>query len=228
MDAVLRNRAIAFYRALPRDGRLPGNCSMDVPGDLRGKRVIDVLCRKGKGAFRLSDSVGESGFVLGVDPDECFVRDAVGRAANNHWSAGLWERYLRFAVAFPEDLLNAGVADASFDLVYINSAFNCVFDRRLALAEFARCLKPGGCLWIAQGVFCACDGDSALRSADNSCSGNVFEHALSPSALTQLCLDAGFRSVRFLGEHTVAPDGADASALTAGQSFLQATVCACC
>lgn len=224
MQVEVRVRMQSYYRALPRDGRLPGNCSMNLPDDLLGKRVIDVLCRKGKGAYQLSDFTGNKGFVLGIDPDASFVDAASAGAADNHWSGAQWHRYLRFAVACPEDLSEAGVRDGSYDVVYVNSAINCVFDLSLALAECARCLSPDGYLWVAQGVFHS--GDVPLAGADafESVSGNVFLGAVSLGQFEKLCLRAGFRSVEVLECKAIVPDGDDAREARDGNSYLQATV----
>ena len=46
---------------------------MSIPADIEGKRVLDVCCRKGKGAFALADAVGPSGYVIGVDVDQAGV-----------------------------------------------------------------------------------------------------------------------------------------------------------
>ncbi len=224
MHAEVRDCMQLYYRALPRDGRLPGHCSMDVPDDLLGKRVIDVLCRKGKGAYQLSDFTGDKGFVLGVDPDASFVDAASACAAGNHWSGEQWQRYLRFEVGCPEDLSEAGVRDGSFDVAYVNSAINCVFDLALALAECARCLTPDGYLWVAQGVFRNADAPSVGAAASGSVLGNVFLRAVSLEQFEGLCLRVGFRSVEVLSRAVIVPDGDDARETCGASEYFQATV----
>lgn len=112
-------------------------------------------------------------------------------AADNHWSGAQWQRYLRFEVGSPEDLSEAGVRDGSFDVAYVNSAINCVFDLALALAECARCLTPDGYLWVAQGVFRNADAPSVGAAASGSVLGNVFLRAVSLEQFEGLCLRAG-------------------------------------
>lgn len=223
MNDALKQRVAWYYKDLPRMGRLPGKCSMSVPSELEGKRVLDVMCRKGKGAYELSDHTGENGFVLGVDPNAANITCANACAADNHWSGNAWQRYLRFACAFPEDLSEAGVRDASFDVVYVNSVLNVVFDMRLALAEFFRCLKPGGYVWVAQGVFAAGDKGSTVCSGFKG-DGNVFHAAVTMNGFREMCLQAGFKAIEFERESAIVPDGKDASQGCGALEFVSADV----
>ena len=60
--------ALSYYAALSPAAGFQGRCAMSIPADIEGKRVLDVCCRKGKGAFALADAVGPSGFVGLVRP----------------------------------------------------------------------------------------------------------------------------------------------------------------
>ena len=151
---------LAYYAALAPVAGFQGRCAMSIPADLEGKRVLDVCCRKGKGAFALADAVGPSGFVVGVDPDAGNVAAACAAAPGNHRAGASWACFLRFSQAIPENLSSDRIGDEAFDLVYINSVMNLVWSLPASLAEFARVLTPGGRLWVAQGVF-ADDGSDA-------------------------------------------------------------------
>ena len=153
MDAEAEELMRAHYAALPSEGRRSGKCAMSIPAGLYGARVLDVCCRAGKGAYELSDHVGAEGFVLGIDPNPSRIERAISHASDNHWAGSAWPAYLRFQCAYPEDLAQAGARDSSFDLIYVNCELNVVWNLPLALSEFARVLKSGGRLWVAQGVF---------------------------------------------------------------------------
>lgn len=141
--------ALSYYAALSPAAGFQGRCAMSIPADIEGKRVLDVCCRKGKGAFALADAVGPSGFVVGVDPDTDNVAAACAAAPKNHWAGSSWEHHLRFSPAIPESLSQACIEDASFDQVYINSVVNLAWSLPVALAEFARVLAPGEALGCA-------------------------------------------------------------------------------
>lgn len=192
MDEPMLERLRAYYRDLSRTDTLAGKCSMSLPPRLYGLRVIDVLCRSGKGAFKLSDAVGDEGFVLGIDPDKSCIERAVAAASGNHHSGHGWSRHLRFEQAFPENLAQAGVSDASYDVVYVNCGLAEVFDLRAALAEFRRCLKPGGFLWVAEGVFRSASGYEDKVSEEPAPVQAAPHSALTIDAFADVCRDAGF------------------------------------
>ena len=172
-----------------------GRCEMLLPEDLRGMRVLDLGCRNGKGAYKLADRVGPDGFVLGVDPSAACVARA------------------------------AGVEDASFDVVIVNSVLNLAWDLEGALRETARVLAPDGFLYHA-GVF----ADEPLPTAAMqafACAGNVFGAARSQAEFARIAVDrAGFSLCSFERERPVEPDGTDIAEELIGRSFTAAVACA--
>lgn len=233
MDAEAEELMRAHYAALPSEGRRSGKCAMSIPAGLYGARVLDVCCRAGKGAYDLSDHVGAEGFVLGIDPNPSRIERAISHASDNHWAGSAWPAYLRFQCAYPEDLALAGARDSSFDLIYVNCELNVVWNLPLALSEFARVLKSGGRLWVAQGVFRLdgirpCPDRSSGESAfahDVEASGSIFAQARTRSAFEELCLEAGFRSCAFgAGEPAVA-DGCDVIEGIGSSSFVTCDAC---
>ena len=218
--------AAAHYRALPREGRLPGRCEMRLPEGLEGARVLDLLCREGKGAFKLADRVGGGGFVLACDPDAARIARAEGRRADAEAAGEPWAARCAFRCGLPEDLRALGAADADFDLVYVNASLNVVYDFDAVLAEAARVLAPGGRLWVA-GLFAA-DGASALPEAEAAAAaagGNVFSAARSLPQMEAAGARAGFRSCSFFDVCGVAPDGDDAAPELVGRRFVAADAC---
>ncbi len=135
----------AYYAALPREGGLVAQCRMALEGvDLAGKRVLDVGCRRGKGVFKLSEQVGADGYVVGVDWRPDFVDTARAAVPAALRRSGLAASNMEFREAFPEDLAAAGLADASFDVVYLNNVCVLFADPAQALRECARALKADG------------------------------------------------------------------------------------
>lgn len=95
----------------------------------QGMRVLDVAMGTGLVSREASRIVGETGFVLGVDPSAGMVAQA------------------RQSLAVPA-VLGVGealpVADASFDFLSMGYALRHLPDLRTTFAEFARVLRPGG------------------------------------------------------------------------------------
>ena len=220
MDELELRHAEAHYAEMPRDG-YSGRCEMLLPEDLRGMRVLDLGCRNGKGACKLADRVGPDGFVLGVDPSAACVARAEATAAAACAEGAAWAERLAFARGCFEDPRAAGVEDASFAVVIVNSVLNLAWDLEGALREAARALAPDGFLYHA-GVFADEPLPTAVMQAF-ACAGNVFGAARSQAEFARIAVDrAGFASCSVERERPVEPDGSDAAEELRGRSFTAA------
>ncbi len=104
--------------------------------DIRpGERALDVACGTGVLARAVAERVGPDGTVVGLDLNEGMLAVARRKAPNIEWKHGRAE-------ALPFD-------SASFDAVV--SQFGLMFfeDRRAALREMMRALRPGGRVAVA-------------------------------------------------------------------------------
>ncbi|QSR84843.1 class I SAM-dependent methyltransferase [Methylacidimicrobium sp. B4] len=102
-----------------------------------GSSVLDLGCGTGQIASWASRIAGPKGKVLGIDPSPYRIALAERRA----------RRGLAFAVAGSRDL--PAFPSGSFDVVYLNYVLHWIDDRRQALREIRRILKPGGKLGIS-------------------------------------------------------------------------------
>lgn len=101
-----------------------------------GDTVLDVGCGTGRQAIHVSDIIGPTGKLSGLDPSSYRIEIATDKA-KDHTSQNL-----SFAVGRAEDL--SGFSDGEFDHVYFCSSFHWVDDKDTALKEVYRVLKPGG------------------------------------------------------------------------------------
>jgi ubiquinone/menaquinone biosynthesis C-methylase UbiE len=115
-----------------------------------GDRVLDVGCGTGRLALHVAGVVGPGGSVAGVDPSPHRVQLAAEKAAG--------VANARFAVGCGEDL--SALPDGGFDAIYYSAVFHWIEDKKAALREAYRVLKPGGTVGIYTG--CRSSGASTM------------------------------------------------------------------
>ena len=220
----------AYYDAARREEGFPALCKMTLPGEgtadeyygnraheygfasmskmtlpaLSGKRVLDVCCRRGKGVFKLSSMVGESGHVIGVDWSPSYIADAKADEERAWRKNHLKKSNMEFHVAYPEDLMQAGVGDQSVDVVYINNVMTLVYDSSKALEEFARVLKPGGLL-IVETIFANKERDLEVVRKAREIGNSVQAGRTKDEFFAQLAA-AGFVDPQVVDEYDVPVD----------------------
>lgn len=126
----------AAWRSSPLGGvteRLEHDLLMDMAGPLTGRRALDIGCGDGVLTGRLAAG---GAMVTGIDADP----DMAAAAAAAVPAAAIM-------VADAERL---PFADRTFDVVVANTVLCLIADRRAALAEAGRVLRPGGRLLLGE------------------------------------------------------------------------------
>jgi len=130
----------ADYEAVSADRQFEaGKALIRVLAPAPGERVLDLGCGTGQLAEHVAGLVAPGGQVLGIDPLPHRIALARLRIRPE----------LRFEVGQAEDL--AALAEAGFDLVYLNAVFHWLEDKPRVLREIHRVLRPGGRLGISTG-----------------------------------------------------------------------------
>jgi arsenite methyltransferase len=128
-------------------------CGFPIPGALPGATVVDLGCGTGRDVFVLSQLVGASGRVIGVDMTQEQL-DVGERTLQWHMDRfGYEQSNVSFHKAFIEDLSELPVASGSADVVVSNCVFNLSPRKDAVIAEAARLLRVGGELYFSD-VFC--------------------------------------------------------------------------
>jgi ubiquinone/menaquinone biosynthesis C-methylase UbiE len=102
----------------------------------KGESVLDVGCGTGRQAVNVSEIIGPSGQLTGVDPSShriALAREKFGRDSTST---------VRFLVGQAEDL--RVIPDNSINHAYFCSSFHWIDDKDTALHEIYRVLRPCG------------------------------------------------------------------------------------
>lgn len=195
----------AFYASRQFEYGFSSVCKMTLPVDrLKGKRVLDLCCRRGKGVYKLSSMVGEEGSVLGIDWNEAYIAEARDGAEHARRKNRLTRSNMEFRTAYPEDLISAGVGSSCMDMAYVNNVVNLFADPAQALRELGRVLKPGGLL-VLETVYADVPRDPAVVEAAREL-GNSIQAARTLRENLDWLRQAGFGEPEVMEEYEVEAD----------------------
>ena len=119
--------------------------------------VVDIGCGTGTDLLLAARHIGANGRAIGVD---------MTLAMRERAMAGAQSSGFRNVDVRDGDATNLPVEDSTVDVVISNGVLNLVPDKRGAVCEIARVLKPGGRVQIADIVIGEVLPDSALRDID--------------------------------------------------------------
>ncbi|ACL16468.1 class I SAM-dependent methyltransferase [Methanosphaerula palustris] len=112
-------------------------------GVKKGQTVLDIGCGTGRLTSRVAKIVGDTGQVIGIDPSKERIEIARRNVPDS-----------------PRSNISLEIGDAnslyhfqnnSFDIVYLNIVFHWIDNKKDALSQIYRVLKPGGLLGITTG-----------------------------------------------------------------------------
>ncbi|MEM1385240.1 MAG: methyltransferase domain-containing protein [Pseudomonadota bacterium] len=197
-------------------GRFYG-CGMLLPEALEGAVVLDLGCGTGRDVYLLSQLVGETGRVIGVDMTEeqlavardtqDWHRDRFGHAAAN----------TEFHLGYIEQLDALPIEPGSVDVIVSNCVINLSPDKASVLAGAYRLLKPGGEMYFSD-IYADRRIGAELR-ADPMLYGECLTGALYTRDFERIAAETGFARPRVLRWNPVEVSSSEARAKIANIGF---------
>lgn len=195
----------AFYAGRQFEYGFASVCKMTLPVDrMKGKKVLDLCCRRGKGAYKLSSIVGDEGYVLGVDWSASYIEEAKEGMERAWRKSNLKRNNMDFRVAYPEDLMAASVGSSFMDMAYVNNVITLFADPAKAMKELSRVLKPGGLL-VLETVYADAPRDEKVVELAREM-GNSIQAARTLTENYAMLEAAGFEKPEIVDEYDVEVD----------------------
>ena len=171
-------------------------CGIVLPTELKGCRVLDLGSGSGRDVYLLSQLVGPSGEIVGVD-----MTDEQLALAQSHidWHKdrfGYESSNVRFIKGYIEKLDELGLKPQSFDVIVSKCVINLSVDKLAVLRGAFELLKPGGELYFAD-VYCDRRLPDSVR-ADPVLYGECLGGALYWNDFVPMAKRAGFLDPRLV------------------------------
>ena len=124
-------------------------CGSPIPMELEGCTVLDLGSGSGRDVYAMSQLVGQSGNVIGVDMTDEQLEVARRHIDYHTQKFGYSHPNTHFKKGFIEDLYSVDISDNSVDVVTSNCVLNLSPKKKQVFSEIFRVLKPGGELYFS-------------------------------------------------------------------------------
>ncbi|XP_034884131.1 arsenite methyltransferase isoform X2 [Mirounga leonina] len=124
-------------------------CGLVIPECLENCWILDLGSGSGRDCYVLSQLVGETGRVTGIDMTESQVEVAKKYIEYHMEKHGFQTPNVTFLHGYIENLEETGIKNESYDIVISNCVINLVPDKEPVLQEAYRVLKHGGELYFS-------------------------------------------------------------------------------
>ena len=171
-------------------------CGLVIPDCLEKCNVLDLGCGTGFDVYILSQLVGETGKVYGVDMTEKQLNIA------NTWKEWHCNKFnyknsnIEFLLGYIEFLNKLNIANNSIDVVISNCVINLCLDKEVVLRQVYNVLKNGGEFYFSD-VYSTKRIPKELQK-DQVLWGECLSGALYWNDFINLCKKIGFNDVRMV------------------------------
>ena len=196
-------------------------CGLIAPEVLEGARILDLGCGTGRDCYVLSQLVGESGEVVGVDMTDEQLAVAEQYVDYHADQYGYAKPNTRFLKGYIEKLDELDLETGSFDVIVSNCVINLSTDKQAVLDQAWNLLKPGGEMYFSD-VYSDRRVTEALRN-DPVIYGECLGGALYWNDFLRLSKKAGFSDPRLVEDRPLTIDNKRIEALVKPIKFYSAT-----
>lgn len=194
-------------------------CGLVCPPLLEGCRVLDLGCGSGRDVYALSQLVGKSGFVVGVDMTA--EQLDVARAHQAFHADAFGFANVTFLEGYIERLDELRLEPGSFDAIVSNCVVNLSPDKEAVLRGVRRLLRPGGEFYFSD-VYADRRVPAELRD-DPVMYGECLGGALYWNDFLRLSSAAGFPDARLVEDRALTISDAGAARRAGAVRFYSAT-----
>uniref|UniRef100_G3Q2P3 Arsenite methyltransferase n=1 Tax=Gasterosteus aculeatus TaxID=69293 RepID=G3Q2P3_GASAC len=196
-------------------------CGLVVPECLEGCRVLDLGSGSGRDCYMLSQLVGETGHVTGIDMTEDQLDVARTYVDHHAKEFGYKESNVSFVQGYIEALTEAGLEKNSFDIIISNCVVNLSPDKKRVLAEAYSVLKDGGELYFSD-VYSSGRLTEEIKN-HKVLWGECLGGALWWKDLLQLAEEVGFSPPRLVTASVITVDNKELQDILGDFKFVSAT-----
>lgn len=176
-------------------------CGLVYPPVLNGAKVLDLGSGSGRDCYVLSQLVGESGQVIGVDMTEEQLAIAERHIDFHTRKFGFKKANVSFQKGYLEQLDELDLAPNSFDVIVSNCVINLALDKPAVLRHAFNLLKDGGEIYFSD-VYCDRRVPNKL-SQDPELYGECLSGALYWNDFMNIARDAGFQDPRLVEDSPI-------------------------
>ncbi|WP_445365960.1 methyltransferase domain-containing protein [Microbulbifer sp. ANSA001] len=194
-------------------------CGLVCPPLLEGCRVLDLGCGSGRDVYLLSQLVGPSGEVVGVDMTDEQLQ--IAREHQSYHSEKFGYDNVTFLHGYIEQLENLNLEPGSFDVIVSNCVVNLSTDKGAVLCGLHRLLKDGGEFYFSD-VYADRRVPDTLRT-DPELVGECLGGALYWNDFLELAKSSGFRDSRLMESRPLEVTNTTLSARCGSVRFYSAT-----
>ncbi|XP_040042492.2 arsenite methyltransferase isoform X1 [Gasterosteus aculeatus] len=196
-------------------------CGLVVPECLEGCRVLDLGSGSGRDCYMLSQLVGETGHVTGIDMTGDQLDVARTYVDHHAKEFGYKESNVSFVQGYIEALTEAGLEKNSFDIIISNCVVNLSPDKKRVLAEAYSVLKDGGELYFSD-VYSSGRLTEEIKN-HKVLWGECLGGALWWKDLLQLAEEVGFSPPRLVTASVITVDNKELQDILGDFKFVSAT-----